>query len=51
MKKEQVATRAITIAEITARVNKLAPKFSKGSLRVTLADSRAANSGDFKPIR
>ncbi len=30
MKKEQVATRAITIAEITARVNKLAPKFFEG---------------------
>jgi CRP/FNR family transcriptional regulator, nitrogen oxide reductase regulator len=30
MKKEPVATRGITIAEITARVNKLAPKFLEG---------------------
>jgi CRP-like cAMP-binding protein len=30
MKKESVATRAITIAEITARVSKLAPEFFEG---------------------
>ena len=51
MKKESVTTRGITIGEITARVNQLAPNFSKDSLQASsLLFCGRRNCGDFTLI-